>query len=550
MQTPRIARLALPLLIAASSWLAGCAVNLSSVKFEEQPLGASPQLRSIKVQQKVCEVERQLALYLDEHKHLWLACPYRYEGRIVPLVAYIGPDTRREPVEFTHANAVEKIKTLKAVPLRACGQQSRCADLSAHGYFDFNVFVAAQTARVQYVDLSSGLKDAEAFYAQLDGRSAAPTLDRALTRLIDPARVAAQVRTLQTLEQHRKVSAQLEALGLDKPAPIATALAEQGKLLQAAAARQRGDFQGYSLAHQLTGQPTDLEQMQKLAQTPEQKSQVFRALAQRHQVDKSSGTLELAAAFASTDADRAELASLREAAERARQAELRRQDEARQAEARRQDAAREAEARRAEAARQAQERERRAKADEERCLRDAGCRKALEARRAQCNDTIRSCRAQCDSATGSGSFSGLIANLGAAMLARGCYAGCKCDSGFGDLLTRFNLATSGSSTSAGASSSSTAKSPPAPSAPATSARPSAAAAPPVTSKASAATLRPFDCKIYCKSASGPSITRRIDAESRQQAARIASDRADGFCAAQGLSKTSDVTYSESQCIAR
>ena len=92
----------------------------------------------------------------------------------------------------------------------------------------------------------------------------------------------------------------------------------------------------------------------------------------------------------------------------------------------------------------------------------------------------------------------------------------------GDLVARFNLATSGSS----------------------------AGTPAGAKPAAPAPAKAFECKLFCKSANGPTITRRIDAGSRKEAARIASDRADEFCERYGHGRASPVAFAESQCLER
>jgi hypothetical protein len=300
--------------------------------------------------------------------------------------------------------------------------------------------------------------------------------------------------------------------------------------------RRKGTFAGFRQAYALTQDPEDLARMQALASSSDEKSGVFSALVERYKSTPSSSTLQAAEAFAVTPPDQARLAELKRAAEQerlaelqrqedARKAQLRRAEEARQAEMRREEGQRAAEGRRQEEARMAAQRAQEARAAEERCLRDANCRRAWEERRAQCVQKMQACRQGCDRATGSGSYGSFIANLSAAALARACYAGCTCDSGFGDLLTRFNLATSDS--------------------PGASGKPDKAAAaanPPPASKA-----KVFECRIYCKSAAGPTITRNFEAVSRKDAAKMAGDRANEFCAQDGKSHASPVALAESQC---
>jgi hypothetical protein len=57
----------------------------------------------------------------------------------------------------------------------------------------------------------------------------------------------------------------------------------------------------------------------------------------------------------------------------------------------------------------------------------------------------------------------------------------------------------------------------------------------------------FVCKIYCKSAGGPSINREFKAPSKSIAAKQAGDQAGAFCAESGNKTASNVSFSESQC---
>lgn len=57
----------------------------------------------------------------------------------------------------------------------------------------------------------------------------------------------------------------------------------------------------------------------------------------------------------------------------------------------------------------------------------------------------------------------------------------------------------------------------------------------------------FSCVIYCNSASGPKITREIQAASRAAAAKSAGDQAHSFCKGAGHVAASSLTLPESQC---
>ena len=60
----------------------------------------------------------------------------------------------------------------------------------------------------------------------------------------------------------------------------------------------------------------------------------------------------------------------------------------------------------------------------------------------------------------------------------------------------------------------------------------------------------FNCKFYCKSASGPTTYKDFTANSRREAAQMAGDTADQVCNSKGLGYASSVSFAESQCIAR
>lgn len=513
------------LLVATLAILGGCASNISNVKYTEEPAAPNSRFRTLKALQNVCEVERQLALYTDEARQLWLACPYRFQGQTVPVVAHVGPDTKRAPQEFVYDAATTKIRSLNKVPLRRCGDRLYCANLDALGYMDLSVGVWDNKAHVHYTDLSEGFKEVDAFYSQLDGRAGAAVLDPSLMPLLKPAAVAQRVERLETLAQLRTVAGQLQALGLHETTAIRTALEARRVVLESADFRQQGGFAGFDAAYRLTQAATDLDEMQKLARTDDQKATVFAALVQQRRGAPLEEWVPKLEPFAVTPMARAQLADYKQQIEQARAAELRRAQETRQAEARRQEAQRQAEARKQEESHLAEQRARQAKAEEERCMRDARCRQAVEERRAQCVSKVQSCRAACDRTTGSGSYNSFMANLSAAALARVCYAGCNCETNFGSLLNRFNLAVEGQSAA------------PSPSVPT-----KAADVPAGLAKA-----KVFECKIYCKSATGPTISRRIEAATRKDAAKLASERAGEFCAADAKGYASAVEFKESQC---
>lgn len=255
--------------------------------------------------------------------------------------------------------------------------------------------------------------------------------------------------------------------------------------------RAQKTFEGYYQAFKLIKDPADAAEAQKLVGNEEQRRKLESAMADARE------------------------------AEARKQAELKRAAEARQAELRKREEARLADARRQEEARQAEQRAAKARAEEERCMQNARCRQELETRRAQCVEKIQACRGQCDRVTGVGRYSGFLANLSASMLSRGCYSGCQCDSGFGNLLAKFNNATAGSET------------------------PRPKGEPSSTSRA-----KVFECKIYCKNSSGPVTYKRFEVASRKDAARMAEEHANQICADDGKSYASAKAFSESQCVER
>ncbi len=493
--------------------LSGCAIP--RVKFDDANPAQESRIRNIGAEQSICEVERQLALFTDENKNLWLNCPYRYQGRTVQALSYIGPRPHKGTTDFVYDDASRKMNSMHKEPLKGCGTRRYCADLDQYGYLDFSIKIVDTKARINYLDVSNGLKDVESFYENLDGS----VLDKQLVRLVDTARVVERLNRISTLTQIRSAQEQLEKLGLTDRTPIRSALSTKRTELEIADFRQMGSFAGYQSAFRLAGEQSDLESMQKLAETDEQKSSVFAALIQDYNKSHRVESLQTAEKFVSQPGERKELDELLKVVEQEKQAELRRQEEARAAEARRQEEARLAEVRRQEEAKAAEQRAQQAKAEEERCMRNAACRQEVEKRRAACVENIRRCREGCDRAVGSGSYGSFFANLTAAAMARACYAGCKCDAGFGDLVSKFNNATAGTSSAATST----------------------------TTKSPTAKPKVFECKIFCKSASGPAIFKRIEAATRKDAAKIAGDGANEFCAQEGKSFASSVTLPESQC---
>jgi hypothetical protein len=208
-------------------------------------------------------------------------------------------------------------------------------------------------------------------------------------------------------------------------------------------------------------------------------------------------------------------------------------EEEKQAVIRRREAAKQAELRRQELIQQEQQRVAAAKAAEERCLITPSCRQEMEARQAACVDTINACRRQCDSMMGGGRGWGALAS---SFLVRGCSSQCKCDNGFGALFAKMaNLEASNSSSSLRTSNRSETQ--------------STTVAPPTTTKQSSLDSGPklFVCKIYCKSANGPTIERETRADNRSQAARLLGDKADQLCNASGNVRANSSALPESQC---
>lgn len=280
-----------------------------------------------------------------------------------------------------------------------------------------------------------------------------------------------------------------------------------------AAMRAQNSFEGFNAAHGLTQDDSDLQRMKSLAKTEAQKAVVFNTLLQQYKAQRNEALLPQARAFITTEAQRSELQALINSIEEERAAAARRQEQERQAQIRREEELRQA-ARQREA--------------EERCMNSPQCRAEVEARRAQCSRNIQACRNQCDSAVGSGSQSSFFGNLVAAGLARTCYAACKCDSGFGDLLAKFNDMSSSSSGS-------------------TSSRTAAREVASPTVDRGNNDQRIWRCKVYCKSASGPVTWKDVPAKTRREAAKWVGENADAICRADGNKFASSKDFSESQC---
>ena len=57
----------------------------------------------------------------------------------------------------------------------------------------------------------------------------------------------------------------------------------------------------------------------------------------------------------------------------------------------------------------------------------------------------------------------------------------------------------------------------------------------------------FVCTIYCVSINGPKVQHEVKASSRTEAARYVGNNANQICRADGLSKSSNASFSDSQC---
>lgn len=497
--------------------LTGC--TTTAVKFDESKPAQNSRFRIISAEQRFCEMPQQLALFTDASKNLWLSCPYRYEGRTVQHIANIGPKPQSGPDHDINEVARQKMRTLKKEALRNCGIGKYCADLNQYGYLDFSVQIIGDKARINYVDVSEGLKDLERFYASLDGSSSAASVDPQLVKLISYTKVVERINGLSKLVQYQNVYGQLKSLGLTEVVSIRPTLEAKRSVLEIADFREQSNFEGYLSAFRLTGDRSDFEFMQKLADTAEQKSSVFSALIKDYSQSHKADILQTAEKFVSSPKERDELNDLLKVVEQKRLAELHHREEAKLADLRRQEETKLADLRQQEEVKLASQRAQQERVNEERCMRDTACRQAVEQRRAMCVQKVQSCQQACDRVVGAGAYGSFFANLTAAAMARTCYAGCKCDSGFGDLLTKFNHASLASAPAVATSS-----------------------APRQDAKS-----KVYECKIYCKSATGPVTYKRIDATSRKGAAKIASDRASEFCEQDGQSHASSVKFSESQC---
>ena len=257
--------------------------------------------------------------------------------------------------------------------------------------------------------------------------------------------------------------------------------------------RTQNTFEGYLQSYQLVKDPADERAAAKLARSPDQQSKLAVAVA------------------------------LVKKAEAAKEEELRKAQEAKFAEIRKREEALVAERRKQDEVKQAQMRVTNAAEDEERCMRTPSCRNAWQAEQARCVSQIQSCRGNCDRVSSVGSTSSFFGGLVASGMARVCYGACKCGSGFGELLGKFNNLASENTSKSRPSQSSTANA--------------------IVSTG----MKIYQCKIYCKSASGPVTYKKVEAQSRREAAKIIGDSANQICADDGKSYASGRNFSESQC---
>jgi len=260
----------------------------------------------------------------------------------------------------------------------------------------------------------------------------------------------------------------------------------------------QGTFDGYYQSYLLIKDPADAAAAKAKASTPEQQSKIAAAVAEEQRKQD------------------------------ARQDEIRQAKEAQLAERRRRDEARAADLRKQEEAQQAENKQRLAKEDEERCLRTPSCRRAWEEEQERCNQSIMACRGNCDRITGNGNQRSFFGGFAAAALARACYSACKCGSGFGDLLAKANGVLSEQRASS-----------------ASNAAPSAKSS--ASRSSSASTLKTFECKVYCKSASGPVTYHTVNTASRGEAAKYMGEHADEICLSKGMKYASSIAFPESQC---
>lgn len=164
-------------------------------------------------------------------------------------------------------------------------------------------------------------------------------------------------------------------------------------------------------------------------------------------------------------------------------------------------------------------------------MRTPACRRMWEAEQAKCIGQIRSCRAGCDRLTGAdGGYSNFFANLTASVMARTCYSGCKCGSGFAALLGRAGVALVDSPSSTSGQSRNEER---------------------VTGKGrerEQASEKTYQCKVFCKDQNGPITYKSVKAATRKQAAEMVGDSANEICANDGLSHASSLRLKESQCV--
>lgn len=127
----------------------GCAATKTEiVKLTKQDSGGRQLIRA---EQRSCEEESKLGLYVDDAGNLWLNCPYRFENKSVPSLAYIGPDPRGGQASFAYDAATRRMEQMQRIDLATCGSNRYCADLHAYGYADFSIVKNEDIARISYV---------------------------------------------------------------------------------------------------------------------------------------------------------------------------------------------------------------------------------------------------------------------------------------------------------------------------------------------------------------------------------------------------------------
>lgn len=255
--------------------------------------------------------------------------------------------------------------------------------------------------------------------------------------------------------------------------------------------KSQNTFDGFLQSYLLIKDPADAAAAKAKASTPEQQTKINAAIAEEQQ--RQDARLE----------------------------EIRKAKELQLAEKRKRDEVRAADLRRQEEAQQAEKRQLMAKENEARCMRTPACRIAWEEQQNRCNQSIMACRANCDIVAGTDRQSSFFGGLAASVLARGCYSACKCGSGIGDLLAKFNDAVGERQTNIASN---------------------------VSSRSGLENkLKTYECKVYCKSGTGPTTYYKGKFSSRREAADYIEEHSHEICESKGLKYASGIKFSESQC---